>query len=260
MTGSKHMHDSLYSLCPSRLLCGLYLTKCRVSLALVQALADCLRRGYLSKRLRKVVRHRDCSRPCVCTLPSAIRLHSFDRCQPCRPQDGRLPQPLIIREVARKVLKEKGFSREDITASPTRALQLQKHILDAQHNAESEASLSNTSEWYICDRSGLDPIVYAKYFVGWEAAAEMLASRSWIELEARMKAGIVVMCEAGCHWLKDDGIRLMPNDAAEWTGIDDAFRSLLEEREIRYCALSKDMTDLGERVDFVKRLIVASCS
>jgi nicotinamide riboside kinase len=190
------------------------------------------------------------------TLVNALEEH-FDLCR--SPQEARPSQPLIIREVARTVLKEKGFNREDITTSPTRALQLQKHILDAQHNAECEINVSSTPKWYICDRSGLDPIVYTKYFVGQEASAEMLASRSWIELESRMKAGIVILCEAGCHWLKDDGIRLMPNHADEWTRIDDTFRSLLEEREIQYYVLPKDLADLGERVDFVRGLIDTSC-
>jgi nicotinamide riboside kinase len=191
------------------------------------------------------------------TLVNALEEH-FDLHR--SPQEGRPSQPLIIREVARTVLKEKDFNRDDIRTSPTRALQLQKHILDAQHNAECEINVSSTPKWYICDRSGLDPIVYTKYFVGQEASAEMLASRSWVELESRMKAGIVILCEAGCHWLKDDGIRLMPNDADEWTRIDDTFRSLLEEREIRYSVLPKDLADLGERVDFVRGLVDASCT
>jgi nicotinamide riboside kinase len=191
------------------------------------------------------------------TLVNALEEH-FDLRR--SPQEARPSQPLIIREVARTVLKEKGFNREDITTSPTRALQLQKHILDTQHNAECEINVSSTPKWYICDRSGLDPLVYAKYFVGQEASAEMLASRNWVELEAWMKAGIVILCEAGCHWLKDDGIRLMPNDADEWIRIDDTFRSLLEEREIQYSVLPKDLADLGERVDFVRGLIDASCT
>lgn len=167
----------------------------------------------------------------------------------------RSPSPLIVREVARTVLQEKGFSREDITTSPTRALQLQRHILDAQYEAEVEASTSDVSPWYLCDRSGLDPIVYAKYFVGADAAAELLTSTSWLELEARMKEGIVFVCEAGCHWLKDDGIRLMPTDAEEWTRIDDAFRKLLDARGIPYSVISKDVMELQKRMKLVTDVI-----
>jgi nicotinamide riboside kinase len=166
-------------------------------------------------------------------------------------------QPLIIREVARTVLKEKGFIREDITTSPTRALQLQQHILEAQHRAEATACASKTSSWFLCDRSGLDPIVYTKCFVGYEAVEELLASKTWLDLEARMKKSIVVLCEAGCHWLVDDGVRLMPNDLEEWTRVEAAFRDLLEKRGISYYIIPKDMADLGTRVRHVQALINA---
>ncbi|KAF2823710.1 hypothetical protein CC86DRAFT_298303 [Ophiobolus disseminans] len=171
----------------------------------------------------------------------------------------RARKPPVIREVARTVLKEKGFNREDITTSRARALQLQQHILEAQYTAELETSTSDASSWYICDRSGLDPIVYAKCFVGTEAAAAMLGSRSWLQLESRMKAGIVILCEAGCRWLVDDGIRLMPGDAEEWLRIDDAFRDLLNMRGIDFSIVPKDLADIEERVDLVERLLDASC-
>lgn len=120
----------------------------------------------------------------------------------------RFSKPTIIRELARKVLKEKQFTREDITTSPARALMLQQHILDAQFYAERAVSApAAPSEWYMCDRSGLDPIVYALLFVGEDAAAELLATDTWKELEKRMKESIVVLCESGCVWLEDDGVR-----------------------------------------------------
>jgi nicotinamide riboside kinase len=168
---------------------------------------------------------------------------------------GGQQQPLILREVARTVLKEKGFIREDITTSPTRALQLQQHILEAQHTAEATARASTPSFWYICDRSGLDPIVYTKCFVGSEAVEKLLASKTWLELETQMKEGVVVLCEAGCTWLVDDGVRLMPNDMEEWTRVDAAFRDLLQKRGIEYTIISKDMVDIRTRVEFVQALI-----
>jgi hypothetical protein len=56
------------------------------------------------------------------------------------------------------------------------------------------------------------------------AAEELLASTMWGELERRMKTGIVMLCEAGCCWLVNDGIRLMPIDVEGWMIIDTAFR------------------------------------
>jgi len=173
----------------------------------------------------------------------------------CRPENhvsslSHIPKPTIIREVARNVLKQDNFTREDITSCPIRALQLQQRILQAQFEAENAASTSSSSNWYISDRSGLDPIAYARVFVGERAAEELLASTMWGELERRMKTGIVVLCEAGCRWLVDDGTRLMPTDVEDWMIIDTAFRRLLDARGIRYILLSKEL-DISERVALV---------
>lgn len=169
-----------------------------------------------------------------------------------------LPQPSVIREVARTVLKEKGFNRDDITTSPARALQLQQHILDAQLRAESSQIDESTSNWYICDRSGLDPIVYAQLFAGKSAADDMLASKAWRTLEHYMKNGIVILCEAGCTWLTDDGIRLMPEGLDDWMRVDSTFRKLLDARGITYRIISKDMINLQERLETVRRVISAA--
>jgi nicotinamide riboside kinase len=159
--------------------------------------------------------------------------------------------PLVIREVARKVLEEKRFNRIDITTSPERAFELQQHILAAQYDAETTACLTSPVTWYLCDRSGLDPIAYTKCFVGEDAAAEMLSSEIWQELESRMKKGIVILCEAGCRWLTDDGVRLMPKDVEDWMRVDVAFRDLLKTRGIRFSILSKDVEKLEDRIDCV---------
>ncbi|ORY08043.1 AAA domain-domain-containing protein [Clohesyomyces aquaticus] len=165
---------------------------------------------------------------------------------------GLPSKPVVIQEVARSVLKEKQFSRHDITSSPSRALQLQKHILDAQFDAEKAAiSLENPSSWYISDRSGLDPIIYARLFVGEEGAREMLASDKWEELERRMKAGVVMLCEAGSSWLVDDGTRLMPDGRKEWMRMDSAFREQLTARGICYTVVPKDLVSLEARVQLV---------
>ncbi|CAO2656610.1 Nn.00g054130.m01.CDS01 [Neocucurbitaria sp. VM-36] len=164
-------------------------------------------------------------------------------------------KPDITREVARTVLKEKGFTRDEFATSPARALQLQKYIIEAQYDVETARSTTSPPSWYICDRSGLDPIVYAHLLVGPEAAARMLGTEIWLDLERRMKEGIVFLCEAGCQWLIDDGTRLMPTDSTDWMRVDDTFRKLLETRGISYSVVSKDMVDLRQRVEFVRRIV-----
>ncbi|KAF1948167.1 hypothetical protein CC80DRAFT_530120 [Byssothecium circinans] len=186
------------------------------------------------------------------TLVNALE-DKFCRGEATPSAQGVLSKPVVIREVARTVLKEKQFTRHDITTSPSRALQLQKHILDAQFAAEMAAiGLDAPTPWYISDRSGLDPIVYAQLFVGEEAAGEMLASETWKELERRMKAGVVMLCEAGCSWLTDDGTRLMPDDIEQWMRLDSAFREQLAVRDIRYTVVPKDVVNLEARVQLVQ--------
>ncbi|KAI4148015.1 MAG: hypothetical protein LQ340_005278 [Diploschistes diacapsis] len=169
--------------------------------------------------------------------------------------ENETTKPIIIREVARNVLRTYNFTRDDITSSASRALQLQQHILKAQFEAEESASCQSPSSWYITDRSGMDPIVYASVFVGQAAAQELLASAQWHELERRMKEGIVFLCEAGTRWLVDDGTRLMPNNEEQWMEMDQTFRQLLEARQIDYIVIPKQLYEIGGRVRLVTETI-----
>lgn len=155
-------------------------------------------------------------------------------------------QPTIIFEVARTVIKNLKFDREDIAASPEQSFMLQKAILLAQY--EKEAPFENaTTSWFISDRSGIDPIVYARYHVGIEEARKLLALPQWTFLERQMKAGLVVLCEAGAHWLTDDGIRLMPKNQADWIAFGNEFHTLLKERDIRCIVIPKNLIEISDR-------------
>ena len=168
------------------------------------------------------------------------------------PRNFTRTQPAIIREVARTVLKTYNFTRDDIINSPTRALRLQELILKAQLEAE-EAALhgSPSNAWFISDRSGLDPIVYAKLFVGEDAAQQMISSDEWKALGERMKNGLVILCEAGCTWLIDDGTRLMPKDMEDWLRVNSAFHEVLETLAIDNILMPKNVSDLQQRVQIV---------
>ena len=75
-----------------------------------------------------------------------------------------------------------------------------------------------------------------------------------------MKAGVVILCEAGCDWLQDDGTRLMPDDLEGWMRIDAAFRELLAACEIDYAVCRKDILDVSDRVQFVmQQLLLGEC-
>ena len=164
----------------------------------------------------------------------------------------------IIREVARTVLKEHGFSAHDLRTSQEKTMAFQALILQAQDRAET-AALEGAS-YFISDRSGIDPIVYAMELVGHESAGSLLQSREWLVLRERMQRSIVVVCEPGADWLTDDGVRLMPLDQTEWREIHEAFCNALNDNKIPYSVLGHEVTDLVDRVSFIWSLGDAASS
>ncbi|TID15665.1 AAA domain-containing protein [Venturia nashicola] len=152
--------------------------------------------------------------------------------------------PAIIKEVARTVLQEYKYSADDIRASPDRALQLQKLILEAQHKAESQQK----GNFFISDRSGVDPVVYTRIFVGEEAAQDMMGSEIWKDMHLNMQSARILVCEPVSAWLHDDGIRLMPINIDELNSLHQSFCQLLRELGMKFTVVPKEMTDIDERV------------
>ena len=163
-------------------------------------------------------------------------------------------EPRYISEVARTVMKQLHLDRNDIVMSSERSLRLQRAILDAQYQAELPTANGST-DWYISDRSGIDPIVYALLYVSEQGTDELLASNILQALAQKMREGLVFICEAGCSWLADDGVRLMPGSEEDWSRFDFAFQCLLKENEIDYHLISKDTNSLEARVDQILRAL-----
>ncbi|KAL8743404.1 MAG: hypothetical protein Q9190_004238 [Brigantiaea leucoxantha] len=136
-------------------------------------------------------------------------------------QDSSYGRPLVVKEVARKVLQ--------------------------QHAQVDD------SKWFISDRSGIDPIIYAKQYVGEDAANELMNTSTWKMLEKAMRGSLMVVCEAGADWLTDDGVRLMPKDNQSWIELHDLFCESLDLVGLEYVVLSRHVIHLNERVDFVVR-------
>jgi hypothetical protein len=172
------------------------------------------------------------------TLVNALRAH-FTPTPTANPNPNPNlnphPPPAIITEVARRVLTKHNFTAADVR-TPARSLALQQLILQAQATAERDALNPNQNpggeaSWFISDRSGADPIAYAVRYVGADTARAALAdSAEWATLRARMREAVVVVCEAGegvAGWLRDDGVRLMPEDLGEWVGFHGLFCGFL---------------------------------
>jgi len=158
------------------------------------------------------------------------------------------PGPVVIQEVARDVIRELGIDRDLMVDSTQKCLELQSAILRAQHDAEMALRIAQTA--YISDRSGLDPTAYTELLVDKEASSQLLRSHEWRVLEENMRTGLVFLCEAGCTWLEDDGLRLMPKDEEDWHRFDRVFCNLLDARDIAYHVVLRDMT-VEDRVSFV---------
>jgi nicotinamide riboside kinase len=160
-----------------------------------------------------------------------------------------VPEPSLIVEVARIVIKKISFTTEDIRNSPDLSLMLQKQILAAQ--VEAERTALDTSPWVVSDRSALDPIVYAHTYAGADAAKQITESGTWQAIRQRMAESVVIVCEPVVDWLQDDGVRLLPKDNEEWIQIHSRFCTLLEEEGIGYSVLGSDIRESSGRVDFV---------
>jgi nicotinamide riboside kinase len=165
--------------------------------------------------------------------------------------DEAATKPLLIEEVARGVIQKHQYTPADMTDSPVRALKLQHLILAAQVAAEEEAG----SNWFISDRSAIDPIVYASLYASEEAAAGMFETEAWKNCRVGMQEGLVIVCEAGTPFLHDDGVRLMPEDFERWMAVHDMFCRLLQEQGITFTVIRKEMVDLMQRVQLILGLL-----
>ncbi|RPA82104.1 hypothetical protein BJ508DRAFT_414357 [Ascobolus immersus RN42] len=161
------------------------------------------------------------------------------------------PEPLLITELARQIIRDNPIATSDIRDSPALSLQLQTSILKAQHAIEAYLHHSSQPKWYLSDRSGLDPLIYTSLLIPPPAYVNLLASSEWDECKEYMREGLVIVCESGVSWLVDDGVRLMPVDAEEWKALHDQFVKVLGEEGIPHTVLPKEVVALEERVDFV---------
>ncbi|KAK4144579.1 AAA domain-containing protein [Dichotomopilus funicola] len=168
--------------------------------------------------------------------------------------------PAIVTEVARTVLQTHHFTARDVRI-PARSLELQRLILQAQAIAERAAAAATQTKgeagpgWFISDRSGADPIAYAIRYVGSDATQDLINCSEWSsELRDRMRASVVVVCEASgvaAGWLTDDGVRLMPRDLGEWVGFHEMFCEFLKGQGIGYHVLKAEIGGHQDRVKFV---------
>ncbi|EXJ72718.1 uncharacterized protein A1O5_03865 [Cladophialophora psammophila CBS 110553] len=154
----------------------------------------------------------------------------------------------IIKELARGILVAADVNRDDIRTGSEKAMGFQKRVLEAQLDEEQKLQ---SQGFIISDRSGIDPIAYAKLYGPPRVTKEMLGTSAWAALRKTMRQGVVILCEPVPRWLSDDGVRLMPQDTREWFELHQAFIDLLRLSDIGFVLLPATCNSIEERVAFV---------
>lgn len=193
------------------------------------------------------------------TLCGALSRHFLAEPQLQSPRsDGRGVLLCSISEVARKVMRERKFTRDDVGT-----LEMQQAILEAQVKTERDAMASFASsdptkeKVLLSDRCAIDALVYTRKLVSETAYKTLCESLEFQEALRRYRGErakgndgghvLFILTLPVSEWLIDDGIRSMSEPEA----ISDEFRHVLKEMEIPFVELGSEIMDLGRRVEWV---------
>lgn len=141
-------------------------------------------------------------------------------------------------------MKEQGYSRETIGLLAMQQAIMNEHIRREEEGRES-------SRIQLCDRSAIDPIVYAILTSSTVSEAQdrqniLINSQNFQRALERYRssASTVILLTPVADWLVDDGVR-HTEDQEKCLKI---YRKLLAELQIRYREVGQDMRFLPERV------------
>lgn len=162
---------------------------------------------------------------------------------------GSLRSFSVISEVARELVLREQVDPKDIQLGREVGMDLQRQILEEQKLREENAAQAN--ELTLCDRSGLDPIVFATRYGKKLYRQQLLSSSAWCYLKRRMQHGLVILCEPVLEWFMTDGVRIDAGSTTEQAELHALFVQLLQSEVIPYKVLPAAMTKCEERVDFV---------
>ncbi|PLB47670.1 hypothetical protein P170DRAFT_476353 [Aspergillus steynii IBT 23096] len=159
--------------------------------------------------------------------------------------------PYFLDEVVRLIMELEKRTADQVR-DPIEGFKLQAHTLGTQFQFETVFN----ELWLLSDRSGIDPIVYAHFFLGSEASDRLVAMEEWDILRTKMKDGLVILCEpTNACWLSTDPVRVALHDLEEWRALGNAFKDWLDAQGIRYVPIPADLEKLEWRVQFVEGLI-----
>lgn len=161
-------------------------------------------------------------------------------------------KPLVIKEVARDVMRRTGFSRETVGQ-----LEMQRAIMDAQLEAESRARAYGSTDRRVLlsDRSAVDAIVYSIITSTTEAEATerkqtLVKSPQFQQALPWYRQAKFVLLTPVPEWLVDDGVRSL-YDQYHCTEV---FRQVLVELGIGFQEMGVEVKELEERVQALVRI------
>ncbi|WAR24370.1 hypothetical protein MAR_038039 [Mya arenaria] len=166
--------------------------------------------------------------------------------------EPHLPGVKVVEEVARSVIRNHGWKRDDFRPDkhPDVFRQLNFEILEAQ--IEVEKRFSEMNQDFICDRA-IDPIVYCKFYVGPEARDRMFETpniQQWIK---RLQNSLIILVAPHKEIITEDSVRLA-SSFEELCQFYESFANELNVNEIPYIELHE--LDRQKRIDIVLKELV----
>ena len=156
----------------------------------------------------------------------------------------------VIQEVARNVMREKGYSRIDVDSNDDeRKFGLQRDIFNAQ--VEKELALVQAGTPFVSDRSAVDPLIYLLHYCGRETMSRITSTDEWRKVRDRYadtKQSLLVLLSPVREFLIDDNVRYMSKSLDDWHLLATNFRLFLVEEEIAFIEMGKDVLDIKDRV------------
>ncbi|KAG2003691.1 hypothetical protein CC2G_004278 [Coprinopsis cinerea AmutBmut pab1-1] len=155
-----------------------------------------------------------------------------------------------ITEVARQVMKEKGYTREDVGN-----IQMQMDIM-IEHLKREEAGLSDEHRIVLCDRSAIDPVVYARLTAqssGEDQSGRLTDSQAFRAALERYRdpSSLFILLGPVTEWIIDDGIRSLERQEE----CLQRYRECMKLYDIPYRELGQDTRNILERMVFTIGLL-----
>ena len=169
----------------------------------------------------------------------------------------------VIREVARKVMAEKGYSKVDVDSSdPERKFKMQRDIFTAQVETENSLLNSTTQDLsFISDRSAIDPLIYLLRYSGTTHLTRLTSTDLWNEVRDRYRDGsksLILLLLPVETFLDDDDIRYVPKSLEDWYALADDFRAFMVEEKIPFLEIGGECLEVEERVLWVLSKLLPS--